>query len=102
MPRDMEQLQLLMALSLYVNSITANPPRLVPATPEMLFGTEYNKAEDFESELEYEYDSEEEVEDSAEAAEASSTPENTSVSWNRISELNDSTESLERYDQALP
>jgi hypothetical protein len=83
MPRDVEQLQLIRALSLYINAITMNPPILVPATPEMLFDTEYKEEQDYQSEdNEYEYEYEEEEDSSEETGHSSSTQEKTSPSWN--------------------
>lgn len=67
----MEQLQLLMALSLYISSIQNIPIVLVPATPEQLFGSDFREGEvesnDGEDEDEYEYGEEaEEVEEQSE------------------------------------
>ena len=90
MPRDVERMQLLMALSLYLNSIKNNPVVLVPATPEMLFGSGANE-EEVESADEYEY--EEEEEEMPEETEVSpSTPENAPSDWksrSRVTELGD-------------
>lgn len=89
MPRDVEQMQLLMALSLYLISIKNNPIVLVPATPEMLFGGGVNE-EEVESADEYEY--EEEEEEVLEETEVSSTPENAPSDWksrSRVTELGD-------------
>lgn len=92
MSRDMEQMQLLMALSLYLNSIRNNPVGvLVPATPEMLFGNAVND-EDVESEDDYDYEYEEEEERSEETEVSPSTPENAPSNWksgSRVTELAD-------------
>lgn len=100
MPRDMEQMRLLMALSLYIHSITMNPPTFIPATPEMLFGTETSEQQDNESE-DYDYEYECEDEEIIEETElSSSTSGNTSSNWNmesRIVDLDDLGDSLERY-----
>jgi len=55
----MEQMQLLMALSLYLNSIKDKEVILVPATPEMLFGSEASDEEIDDEEYDYEYEEEE-------------------------------------------
>lgn len=77
----MEQMQLLMALSLYINSIRMNPPTvLVPATPEMLFGTGVNLEGETESSDDHESESEVDVEETPEETEVSpSTPANASL-----------------------
>jgi hypothetical protein len=89
----MEQMQLLMALSLYLNSIRNNPVGiLVPATPEMLFGSGVNE-EEIESDDDYEYEYEEDEEVPEETDEISpSTPENAPSNWksgSRVTELGD-------------
>jgi hypothetical protein len=91
MPRDVEQMQLLMALSLYLNSIRNNPVVLVPVTPEMLFGSGVNE-EEVESADEYEYEEQEEAETHAETEVSPSNPENAPSDWksrSRVTELGD-------------
>jgi hypothetical protein len=83
-------MQLLMALSLYLNSIKNNPVVLVPATPEMLFGSGISEDEvESDDDYEYEEDEEEMLEDDEVS---SSTPENAPSNWksgNRVTELGD-------------
>ena len=92
MTRDLEHIQLLMALSLYLNSIKNNPVVLIPATPEMLFGSGVNE-EGAESSEDYEYEYEEDDEEMlAENEVCPSTPENASSDWKsggRVTELGD-------------
>jgi len=96
----MEQMQLLMALSLYINSIRLNPlAPLVPATPEQLFGAEISREQDLEPENDYEYDFEEDIEEDRVDIEVPSAKENAPSAWNmenRIMDVDDSEESLEK------
>jgi hypothetical protein len=88
-------MQLLMALSLYLNSIQNNPVGvLVPATPEILFGSGINEEVEPSDEYDYEYEEdEEEEEDMLEENEVSpSTPDNAPTNWSlgsRVTELGD-------------
>ena len=103
MPQDTTQFQLLMALSLYINTLQQHPPTLVPATAEQLFGMEINEKEDIE--YDYEDESEEVVEDVVEDVSeetevaSSSTAKNTYPAWDmakRKVDWNDQWEPIER------
>jgi hypothetical protein len=101
MPQDAIQFKLLMALSLYINTLRQHPPTLVPATSEQLFGMEINEKQDIESdECDYEYESEEVIEEVSEEIEvASSTAKDTNPAWDmpkRIVDLNDQQEPIAR------
>lgn len=75
------------------------PVVLVPATPEMLFGSGVND-EEVESEDDYEYEEDDEVEETSEGTkDSSSTPANASLNWetsSRIIDLDDQEQALQR------
>ena len=106
MPQDIIQFKLLMALSLYINTLRQHPPTLVPATPEQLFGMEINEEQDIESdEYDYECESEEVIEEVSEETElASSTAKATYPAWDmakRVVDLDDQQKPIERFVQVF-